>query len=817
MSKNIVIVEDSNLIKKRIEDILDNLGYNILGSFTSGEEAIKICLEENVDLIIIDINLKGNFNGYETAKQINEKKEIPFVFLTAKNEVDIFRMNDFYSLSIYLSKPFTVSELKNNIEMLIYKYELIQKITKINEEQQILLNNIQEQVWFLTNPEVYGRVNKAHAQFTGFTIEEMENEKINNIFNENNTQRLISFNKRVFFEKKQLKEDLWLKNAENEDRLLSISATPRLDEEGQVEFVVCSAEDVTDKKEMEKKLLKREQRFLSVIATLPDILVLLNKEGVYQNIWTGHEENLFNEKDEMLGKKFENVLPEHVAKKIRYHLDKTLKYNELQVFEYKLRVVSGELKYFESRMTAISQNQAVVVIRDITDRKNAEKELEVQKAYFKQLFDNSPDAIAILNIKGEVIDINESFTQLFNYKKKNIKGNKINELIVSEEYKENAYKISERIVSGEIVQEDTVRQNKKGEGIEVYLLSYPIKFDNDKVGMYALYRNISERKELEKNLRESKNKIEKLHEIAIEMETIDNEDDIYKLTVDAAENILNFDVCSLDIVEDNMFVVKARSSGVKDDGIDEKAPISTGMAGKVYKSGESKITSDVRAEPAAEPANSAYRSAMTVPIDTFGIFQVISNKKNDFDEVDLELTELLIAHTSAAIKRTRAEKRIKYLGYHDSLTDLYNRTYFEQEMERLDIKRNLPFSIIIGDLNNLKKVNDKYGHDKGDQVIKHTAKVLQSSCRGDDILARWGGDEFGLLLPQTDASTVREVMDRIKAKMADYSYEVINVDLALGAATKSDSSQDIDEIFKQADDNMYENKAVIKGKACQVD
>ena len=811
MNKSLVIVTAENSIRKKVRNTLNDSYYNISTTYLSDFKKLEKKLNDNIDLVIIDNNLKNKIKSYKMIRKISQEEDIPFIFLISEKEDNFFENKEFYPLSIFLSKPFSKAELKNNIEMIFYKYEFIKQTTKINEEQEMLLNNIQNQVWFLNNPDIYGRVNESHAEFLGFDKNNLENKKITEIFSDQSAEKLLNFYKKAFSKKKKLKDEFWLKNYKLEDRLLSITATPMLDKNNQIKFIICSAEDITEKKEMEKQLLEREQRFLSMVATLPDILVLFNKEGVYKNIWTGQEENLYKEKSEMLGSNFEEILPEDVAAKIRHHLDKALKYNKLQVFEYKLSVLDGDIKYFESRMTAISQNQAVVVVRDITDRKEAEKELEVQKAYFKQLFENSPDAIAVLNTNSEVIDVNESFTKLFGYKKDEIEGTEINEFLAPERCKKEAYEISKRICSGEVVKKETVRLNKKGKQIDVYLLSYPIQLDKNKVGMYALYRDISERKLLEKNLRESKKKIEELHQIAIEMETIDNEKEIYKLTVDAAENILNFDVCSLDIVEDNMFVVKARSTGVKDDGIDEKAPITTGIAGKVYESGRSQITSDVRDEPEAEPVNSAYKSAMTVPIDNFGIFQVISNKEEYFDEVDLELTELLIAHTSAAIKRIRAEERIKYLGYHDSLTGLYNRAYFEEEMERLDVKRNLPFSIIIGDLNNLKKVNDRYGHDQGDELIKNIADILRENCREDDILARWGGDEFGLLLPQTEAPTAKKVMQRIHSKLTNYSHKQIDVNLALGLATKTKQFEDIDEIFKKADDNMYENKRIIKG------
>lgn len=83
------------------------------------------------------------------------------------------------------------------------------------------------------------------------------------------------------------------------------------------------------------------------------------------------------------------------------------------------------------------------------------------------------------------------------------------------------------------------------------------------------------------------------------------------------------------------------------------------------------------------------------------------------------------------------------------LTDLYNRRYLEKEMERLDTQRHFPLSIIMADLNGLKLVNDTYGHNTGDEMLKTAAGILKKVCRKDDIVARWGGDEFVILLSQT--------------------------------------------------------------------
>lgn len=154
------------------------------------------------------------------------------------------------------------------------------------------------------------------------------------------------------------------------------------------------------------------------------------------------------------------------------------------------------------------------------------------------------------------------------------------------------------------------------------------------------------------------------------------------------------------------------------------------------------------------------------------------------------------------------EDEIKYMSFHDSLTGLYNRAYFEEELNRLDSGRQLPLSIIVGDVNGLKLINDAFGHEAGDRLIQVAATILKETCRTDDITARIGGDEFGILLPGTDEEAALEVVSRIREHSRIVAHEPINVSIAMGVSTKRTADQDIRLVFKQADDRMYKNKLV---------
>lgn len=159
-----------------------------------------------------------------------------------------------------------------------------------------------------------------------------------------------------------------------------------------------------------------------------------------------------------------------------------------------------------------------------------------------------------------------------------------------------------------------------------------------------------------------------------------------------------------------------------------------------------------------------------------------------------------------AIELTKRNNKISYLSYHDCLTELYNRRFCEEEIRRLDTQRNLPFSIIVGDINGLKLVNDTFGHDEGDELLKKAAVAIQDSCRKGDIVARWGGDEFIILMPRTKKEEVEEIVRRIKNKYTEEHVNGIHVSISFGWATKQTIDEEITKVFKCAEDDMYRNK-----------
>ena len=152
------------------------------------------------------------------------------------------------------------------------------------------------------------------------------------------------------------------------------------------------------------------------------------------------------------------------------------------------------------------------------------------------------------------------------------------------------------------------------------------------------------------------------------------------------------------------------------------------------------------------------------------------------------------------------ERIIEYLSYHDQLTGLYNRTYFEKELKRLDNESSLPLSVIIADLNGLKLINDAFGHRMGDRFLKTVAEVIKRNCREKDVVARWGGDEFIILLPATNSTQVEAVARRIQNKFRETTIDSVSVSVSLGWYTKQHPDEEIKEVFDEAENNMYRAK-----------
>ncbi len=200
---------------------------------------------------------------------------------------------------------------------------------------------------------------------------------------------------------------------------------------------------------------------------------------------------------------------------------------------------------------------------------------------------------------------------------------------------------------------------------------------------------------------------------------------------------------------------------------------------------------------------------LVVPImrqDRIVAIMGVGNRKHDYTEQDVQIASYFADIAWTITEQKQKEEKIVYMSFHDILTGLYNRAFLEEEMQRFDTERQLPIGIIMADLNGLKLVNDAYGHLVGDEMLKAVGRILESSCRKEDIIARWGGDEFIILLPQTSERVVDAICRRIKKRCEGGHIKDVPISLALGFAIKENINRNLNDVIKEAENYMYKQK-----------
>lgn len=180
------------------------------------------------------------------------------------------------------------------------------------------------------------------------------------------------------------------------------------------------------------------------------------------------------------------------------------------------------------------------------------------------------------------------------------------------------------------------------------------------------------------------------------------------------------------------------------------------------------------------------------------------------DDPNLEQEGLIMLILTDITETLEAKDRVEYLSYHDPVTSLFNRAYINVVIPNLFRSAYFPFSVVIADLNGLKLTNDVFGHQTGDELIQQAAQIFSECCSKNDVIARWGGDEFLLLLPSCDQESAEVLIQQISLRCKQGS-EMVKLSMAMGSATTSNPTLTFHELLIKAEKQMYKNK-LLKSK-----
>lgn len=319
--------------------------------------------------------------------------------------------------------------------------------------------------------------------------------------------------------------------------------------------------------------------------------------------------------------------------------------------------------------------------------------------------------------------------------------------------------------------------------------------------------------------------VAKILKLGVDVRGVFSLEGLLQLLADRAKDIIDADRCSIFIhnKETNQLWTKV-AHGVES----LKIPINKGVAGEVFRTRTPKIVNDVSIESnflADIDSLTGYttRSLLSVPLTTIdgktiGVFQAINKLHENFTECDSNFLSLIGSYTSFAIENALLHEELthaKNVASIDHLTGIFNRVKFDDLLElhtNLSKRYSRELTLCIFDIDDFKFVNDKYGHIVGDTVIKMIASLASQELRETDIIARWGGEEFVLLFPETKLEQATDAVDRIRKKVEAYLFEEgFSVSCSFGMSEFSKNKSAL-LLLQSADDKLYEAKN--SGKNC---
>ncbi len=464
----------------------------------------------------------------------------------------------------------------------------------------------------------------------------------------------------------------------------------------------------------------------------------------------------------------------------------------------------------------ISENIGLVIANQ-----QAKDKLQESEELFRTMVENSHDALLIIDENYNCVYCNQRACEMTDRNSEEIIGQDFRGFLSEESRDVTAERDLKRQRGGDVPATYNIEVVRKdGNKRLVEIRSTAIHGEGEKPRTLVQGLDITEREQAENKRRAVSNKIEALHDVAHQLENCVDEEMVYKLIVNAAEEILSFSMCTLDIVEGDKLIVQATSSALPPEASREmKLEQGGSLAAKTFLTQKTYRIGQISEDSDADPTKESFQSGISVPIGQFGVFQVVSEEPNAFDEQDQRLLELLLNYTTATINKIRLQEELRQQAIHDPLTGAFNRRYFEHIVES-EIERATRYDHQIGflaiDVNGLKQINDTFGHKTGDRVLQGVVKVFQEQLRDTDVVVRFGGDEFMVVLLEAGAE-VAELTKRIKnvvtseVRIPQQSVGgqqlCQDVTISVGYAYWTPGeSRSLDQVLEEADKNMYEDK-----------
>lgn len=700
------------------------------------------------------------------------------------------------------------------------------------ENLQILFDSVPIQVWYLKNAETYLSANKAHAKFLGFDRDQLVKMNIRDMVNSESAKICITGNEKVFKEKREIVSEEWLPNPQGENRLLRITKKPELTAQGEIEFVICSAEDITyeytskQRNEMQERILCSSIHFTEELLSNKNIeealrngIRMLGKATKVDRVY--YWENHYNEKSkqwltsqkiEWCLDKMEQVSDKSPLQDIAFEeisefieplsnnetfccstkeLDEkstTKKFLEsqgiLSVLTIPIFLKNQFIGFIEFDSYAFDRewsqveisllNSFVFLYAKALERDRLEQKVKQTNDNFFNFFNMIEDLLIVLDYEGTIIDINNNVLKQLSYTRKELLGAPFLKLHPEDEVEKTKKNFNELITKGT----EYFRLNlltKEGD-------IFPIEARNSKgiwngkPVIFAVGKDISE----------------------------------LTLSEDKFSKAFNNSGIS-------MFISRFKDGKlleVNDKFLDFFGYIKSEVIGKTTL--ELQMTKDYDERDTFKEMIQRDKKITDLEINYIDKNKKIHTGLTNIVPITINNEDCLLTSIIDISDRVANEKEIVELSTRDYLTSTYNRRFIYEVLDEIieDSKREkIFFSVAIIDIDNFKSINDYYGHQVGDDVLVEFTRILKDNLRSHDILGRYGGEEFIVIINHADIEESNHVLKRVLGSVRDHVFqtdeEQIELTFSAGIASCkefTDEKLTIDKLIEKSDRRMYRAK-----------
>ncbi len=370
----ILIVEDEQIVALHLKDMLESFGYEIIGIFSTGKEAVEWAIEHKPDMVLMDIVLDGDINGIEAAREIHKKAIVPIIYITANADRETVEMARDTVPYGYLNKPINIQELYSNIDSALYRFNLEKRLRESREKYMSLVSSLDEILFSLDENGVFTFISPQVEKLLGYRADELIGEPVSLIFYRDDLPLLA----RTFEKRKQgIPGEAEYRLVTRDGRILwgRTSSSPVM-VDGRFEGVKGIVHNITERKAAEMALQESEEKYRSLVEAAIDGICII-QEGVISFANNQLASLLGYSVSELLGSGFENYIYPYELENIR-RICSAISTGELkpQKLETALIDASGARLYVEfsfNQTTFRGRGSLQVIVSDISERKKAEQ------------------------------------------------------------------------------------------------------------------------------------------------------------------------------------------------------------------------------------------------------------------------------------------------------------------------------------------------------------------------------------------------------------------------------------------------------------